>query len=93
RAGPALRPGPAGRPAPLPVRGRGRRDGGGRARRGTAGAQWGRNGSVRYAFTGAPDALRVSFACPVCHQRLRVPVRGPVRARCGLCGTVLDCDT
>ncbi|OEU97114.1 hypothetical protein AN216_17140, partial [Streptomyces oceani] len=23
----------------------------------------------------------------------RVPVRGRVRARCGLCHTVLDCDT
>ncbi|MFB6813836.1 hypothetical protein ACFCV8_04730 [Streptomyces sp. NPDC056347] len=59
-----------------------------RERPGTPGAP-----GAPYAFTGAPDALRVSFACPVCHQRLRVPVRGPVRARCGLCGTVLDCDT
>ena len=37
--------------------------------------------------------LRVSFPCPVCHQRIRVPVRGMVRARCGLCRTVLECDT
>ncbi|GAA2597828.1 hypothetical protein [Streptomyces axinellae] len=36
---------------------------------------------------------RVCFACPTCRQRIRVPVRGRVRARCGLCGTVLDCDT
>jgi hypothetical protein len=47
-----------------------------------------------YAFT--PDShgpLRVSFPCPTCHQRIRVPVRGRVRARCGLCRTVLECDT
>ncbi|MET9773781.1 hypothetical protein ABZ023_05865 [Streptomyces sp. NPDC006367] len=47
-----------------------------------------------YAFL--PDArglLRVSFACPVCHERIAVPVRGRVRARCGLCRTVLECDT
>jgi hypothetical protein len=45
-----------------------------------------------YAFEGhAP--LRVTFPCPTCHQRIRVPVRGRVRARCGLCRTVLDCDT
>ncbi|MEU8795151.1 hypothetical protein [Streptomyces sp. NPDC048643] len=49
---------------------------------------------VPYAF--APDAtgpLRVSFPCPTCHQRIRVPVRGRVRARCALCRTVLECDT
>ncbi|NGN68800.1 hypothetical protein G5C51_33525 [Streptomyces sp. A7024] len=45
-----------------------------------------------YAFEGR-SPLRVSFPCPVCHQRIRVPVRGRVRARCGLCHTVLDCDT
>ncbi|MEW2298806.1 hypothetical protein AB0958_02305 [Streptomyces sp. NPDC006655] len=47
-----------------------------------------------YAFT--PDGggrLRVSFPCPTCHQRIRVPVRGRLRARCSLCRTVLDCDT
>ncbi|MEU6060205.1 hypothetical protein [Streptomyces sp. NPDC047097] len=38
-------------------------------------------------------ALRVVFSCPTCHQRIRVPVRGRVRARCGLCRTVLECDT
>ncbi|MEU9557724.1 hypothetical protein [Streptomyces fumanus] len=51
-------------------------------------------GDVPYAFT--PDGrgpLRVSFSCPTCHQRIRVPVRGRVRARCGLCRTVLECDT
>ncbi|MET9560488.1 hypothetical protein [Streptomyces tauricus] len=52
------------------------------------------SGETSYAFT--PDArgpLRVSFPCPTCHQRIRVPVRGRVRARCGLCRTVLECDT
>ncbi|MEU3855837.1 hypothetical protein AB0F03_00415 [Streptomyces sp. NPDC028722] len=47
-----------------------------------------------YAFT--PDGLgrlQVTFPCPTCHQRIRVPVRGRVRARCGLCRTVLECDT
>ncbi|GAA5002408.1 MULTISPECIES: hypothetical protein [Streptomyces] len=47
-----------------------------------------------YSFT--PDSrgpLRVSFPCPTCHQRIRVPVRGRVRARCTLCRTVLECDT
>lgn len=39
------------------------------------------------------EVLRVSFACPVCFQRIRVPVRGRVRARCGLCRSVLECDT
>ncbi|MEV6160538.1 hypothetical protein AB0L71_01140 [Streptomyces sp. NPDC052052] len=46
-----------------------------------------------YAFENGPQGLRVSFACPTCHQRIRVPVRGRMRARCGLCRTVLDCST
>ncbi|MEU6392584.1 hypothetical protein [Streptomyces sp. NPDC046939] len=50
-----------------------------------------------YAFSAdGPQGragLRVSFPCPTCHQRIRVPVRGRVRARCGLCRTVLECDT
>ncbi|MET9875594.1 hypothetical protein ABZZ36_13365 [Actinacidiphila glaucinigra] len=45
-----------------------------------------------YAFEGG-DPQRVSFPCPMCHQRIRVPVRGRVKARCGLCRTVLECDT
>lgn len=45
-----------------------------------------------YAFEDGPP-LRVSFPCPVCHQRIRVPVRGHVHARCGLCKEVLECDT
>ncbi|MCF6521561.1 hypothetical protein [Streptomyces sp. JJ36] len=52
----------------------------------------GPSGPGDYVFEpGSP--LRVSFACPVCHQRIRVPVGGRVRARCGLCRTVLECDT
>ncbi|MFF9084883.1 hypothetical protein ACF1BE_00395 [Streptomyces sp. NPDC014991] len=50
--------------------------------------------AATYAFT--PDSLgrlQVTFPCPTCHQRIRVPVRGRVRARCGLCRTVLECDT
>ncbi|MFE2375772.1 hypothetical protein [Streptomyces sp. NPDC059398] len=54
----------------------------------------GRTGpGLPYAFERAADGLRVSFACPTCQQRIRVPVRGRVRARCGLCRTVLECDT
>lgn len=49
-------------------------------------------GSGSYAFE-VHSPLAVSFPCPTCHQRVRVPVRGRVRARCGLCRTVLDCDT
>ncbi|WEV28373.1 hypothetical protein OYE22_26705 [Streptomyces sp. 71268] len=45
-----------------------------------------------YAFEGQAP-LQVRFPCPVCNQRIRVPVRGRLRARCGLCGTVLECDT
>ncbi|MHC0433810.1 hypothetical protein ACX6XY_27120 [Streptomyces sp. O3] len=48
--------------------------------------------SGRYVFDGRAE-LRVSFPCPTCQQRIRVPVRGRVRARCGLCRTVLECDT
>jgi hypothetical protein len=47
-----------------------------------------------YSFApGVREPLRVAFPCPVCFQRIRVPVRGRVRARCGLCRTVLECDT
>ncbi|MFF4955824.1 hypothetical protein ACFY2Z_01770 [Streptomyces sp. NPDC001222] len=49
---------------------------------------------VPYSFTSAGRGpLGVCFPCPTCHQRIRVPVRGRVRARCGLCRTVLECDT
>ncbi|MFJ9658082.1 hypothetical protein ACIRPR_08995 [Streptomyces griseoflavus] len=49
---------------------------------------------VPYRFTADGEGpLRVSFPCPTCHQRIRVPVKGRVRARCGLCRTVLECDT
>ncbi|MBQ0830442.1 hypothetical protein [Streptomyces tagetis] len=51
-------------------------------------------GDTPYSFTSPGEGpLRVSFPCPTCHQRLRVPVSGRVRARCGLCRTVLECDT
>jgi hypothetical protein len=46
-----------------------------------------------YAFDGPPSALRVSFACPVCFQRLRLPCRGRLRARCTLCRCELDVET
>ncbi|MET7765037.1 hypothetical protein ABZS86_30605 [Streptomyces sp. NPDC005355] len=45
-----------------------------------------------YVFEGGAP-LSVSFPCPTCRQRIRVPVRGRLRARCGLCRTVLECDT
>ncbi len=46
-----------------------------------------------YAFEKDAGGLRVSFPCPRCRQRIRVPVRGRVRARCGLCRAELVCDT
>ncbi|WP_432747305.1 hypothetical protein H7827_23920 [Streptomyces sp. JH002] len=49
-------------------------------------------GGAGYAFEQG-DPLKVVFGCPVCGQRLRLPVAGRRRARCGLCRTVLDCDT
>jgi hypothetical protein len=49
-------------------------------------------GPYSYSFENR-SPLRVSFACPTCQQRIRIPVRGKVRARCGLCRSVLDCDT
>ncbi|MCT4355145.1 hypothetical protein M5362_18605 [Streptomyces sp. Je 1-79] len=45
-----------------------------------------------YAFEGSGASARVSFPCPVCRQRLRVPTGRRVRARCGVCGSVLECD-
>ncbi|MFD0142184.1 MULTISPECIES: hypothetical protein [unclassified Streptomyces] len=46
-----------------------------------------------YAFEGSGASARVSFPCPVCRQRLRVPTGRRVRARCGVCEAVLECDT
>ncbi|PWK66125.1 hypothetical protein BCL76_111176 [Streptomyces sp. CG 926] len=58
------------------------------------GAGAGADGSAyRFERDGSGAGLRVSFPCPVCAQRLRVPVGGRLRARCGLCRTVLDCTT
>ncbi|MBT2366638.1 hypothetical protein J7E88_15285 [Streptomyces sp. ISL-10] len=50
-------------------------------------------GQGAYVFEPGPGGMRVSFPCTTCHQRIRVPVRGRVRARCGLCRTILECDT
>lgn len=44
-----------------------------------------------YAFEGGVPATGVSFPCPVCLQRLRIPAGRALRARCGVCGSVLDC--
>ncbi|WP_442738563.1 hypothetical protein ACQUSN_04945 [Streptomyces pseudogriseolus] len=52
----------------------------------------GRETGYRFSADGH-GPLRVSFPCPTCHQRIRVPVAGWVRARCGLCRSVLECDT
>ena len=46
-----------------------------------------------YTFEPAAGGLRVSFPCPTCYQRIRVPCRGRLRARCTLCKSELDCDT
>lgn len=56
-----------------------------RGARGSAGAP--------YSFEGEGSSLRVCFSCPTCGQRNRVGVRGRVRVRCGVCRTVLTCDT
>lgn len=45
-----------------------------------------------YRFDG-PDPLRVTFSCPTCFQRIRLPVRGAVTARCGVCESTLTCET
>ncbi|MGW7073408.1 hypothetical protein ACWGII_20450 [Streptomyces sp. NPDC054855] len=54
-------------------------------------------GGEAYSFSrgsgGAAEPLRVSFPCPTCRQRIRLPARGRMRARCTLCRTVLECDT
>ncbi|MFZ4297130.1 hypothetical protein ACOZE3_04270 [Streptomyces cinereoruber] len=44
-----------------------------------------------YAFDGGAPATRVSFSCPVCRQRLRIPAGRTLRVRCGTCATVLEC--
>ncbi|MGW0466047.1 hypothetical protein ACWDX6_12335 [Streptomyces sp. NPDC003027] len=45
-----------------------------------------------YAFEGTGASMRVSFPCPVCRQRLRVPVGRRLHARCRVCGSVLECE-
>ncbi|WP_103503726.1 MULTISPECIES: hypothetical protein [Streptomyces] len=65
------------------------------AQRGLARSGRATPGVGAYRFEADRDGAgqRVVFDCPVCAGRLRLPVRGPVRARCGVCRTVLECDT
>ncbi|MGW6061997.1 hypothetical protein [Streptomyces sp. NPDC055189] len=51
------------------------------------------SGGTSGGTSGRSEPLRVSFPCPTCRQRIRLPVRGRMRARCTLCRTVLECDT
>ncbi|MFI0985320.1 hypothetical protein [Streptomyces exfoliatus] len=54
--------------------------------------RWGRaNDGAPYAFHGGAPATGVSFRCPVCRGRLRIPAGRTLRARCGVCRTVLEC--
>ncbi|MFJ3515015.1 hypothetical protein [Streptomyces sp. NPDC090131] len=69
-----------------------RRAGAGAGEAGDTGGT-GDGSAYRFERDGSGAGLLVSFPCPVCAQRLRVPVRGRLRARCGLCRTVLDCLT
>ncbi|GAA3910884.1 hypothetical protein GCM10022244_21110 [Streptomyces gulbargensis] len=46
-----------------------------------------------YAFDGGAPATHVTFSCPVCRRCLRLPAGRPLRARCPLCGEVLECAT
>lgn len=46
-----------------------------------------------YSFESTASDVRVSFPCPTCFQRIRLPCRGRLRARCGLCRTELSVDT
>ncbi|MFJ3973736.1 hypothetical protein [Streptomyces sp. NPDC090021] len=78
------------RRAPLTTAGPSARRRYARARRGGAAPA---GAAYRFEPEDSGPGLRVSFPCPVCEQRVRVPVRGRLRARCGLCRTVLDCDT
>lgn len=45
-----------------------------------------------YRFDGY-DPMKVTFACPACHQRIRVAVDKTVRVRCRVCGSIFDCTT
>ncbi|MCX4667903.1 hypothetical protein OG453_14695 [Streptomyces sp. NBC_01381] len=54
-----------------------------------------RGGSYAFSRDGGGSGggvLRVSFPCPTCRQRIRVPAGRRIRARCGLCRTVVECD-
>ena len=39
------------------------------------------------------ESIKVVFECPVCSQKLRLPVQKKVKARCVVCGSSLDCKT
>lgn len=81
------------RRAPLAAAGGAERRRYARARRAGAGAGAARGAAYRFGRDGEGE-LRVSFPCPVCGQWLRVRAGGGVlRVRCGLCRTVLECDT
>lgn len=61
---------------------------------GAGAASASRGGAYSFSHeSGGAGPLRVSFPCPTCQQRIRLPARGRVRARCTLCRTVLECDT
>ncbi|WP_416237224.1 hypothetical protein [Streptomyces marinisediminis] len=46
-----------------------------------------------YRFEPGPPP-RVSFPCPTCFQRVRLPAsRGHLRARCTVCASLLECET
>ncbi|MEU1149951.1 hypothetical protein ACFYO9_12605 [Streptomyces sp. NPDC005863] len=66
------------------------REGGGGGRLEGGGA--GRLGGEGYSFSLEAGVLKVTFPCPTCHQRIRVPAHGRTRVRCVLCRTVLECD-
>jgi hypothetical protein len=55
------------------------------------------NGSSRefngYRFD-VSETIKVAFDCPVCFQKLRVPIaKGKIAVQCSVCGTALNCRT
>ena len=57
-----------------------------------AGRRPGTKPRAGYLLDAGPPP-RVTFRCPTCLARLRLPLSGPLRARCGVCRRVLECDT
>ncbi|MGI5212144.1 hypothetical protein [Plantactinospora sp. CA-290183] len=45
-----------------------------------------------YAFSGRTPVM-VTFGCPVCSVRIKLPVDSRVSIHCGTCGVDLDCET